>query len=66
MHDNKEEQNLDKYQNKGEGKKHVFFPFIAFPPPSQRKSYCLTNLDKKTKSLNQLVYILKICYSEEC
>lgn len=59
--DEKRQLALDKY--KGEGKKeredigYVFFSFVALFSP-QKKLNCATDMDKETRSLNHLVYIL--------
>ena len=66
MHNNEEEKSLDKYEGEGKAERYVTFFFIALFLPSQKESNSLTNLSEKTKNLNHLVYILKICYSEKC
>lgn len=54
-HDNEEGQGLDKYQAK-DGR-YIFFHLC---PP--KKSNRLTNLGKKSRSLNYLIYIQKLLY----
>lgn len=56
VYDNKEGQGLKKCKSKSEI--YVLFPFIAHIFPSQKKLNRPTDLDKGTKSLNYLVYIL--------
>lgn len=66
--DDEKRQELDKYEgeDEGENERYVFFPFIAPLLLSQKESNRLTDLGENTKSLNHLVCILKICYSEKC
>ena len=65
VHDNEKGQGLDKYKGECKDEKYVLFPFITPPCPPQKELYCPTDLGEGTKSLNHLVYILKICYSEK-
>lgn len=57
--DNKEREGLNKFESEDEGEdiKYVFFLFIASP---QKMSNHLTDMGKRTKILNHLVYIPKI------
>ena len=64
--DNKEGYSLDKYKGVIESARYVLSPFIALPPLSQKESNRPSDLGKRTKSLNHLVCISKICYSENC
>lgn len=68
MHDNEKRQSLNMYEGegKGEGKRDILFFFIGLLFFSQKELNCPINLGKRTKSLNHLVYILKICYLEKC
>lgn len=66
MHDNEEEQSLDKYESEDKGKRYILFSFITPLSTLQRESNRLTNLGEGIKSLNHLVCILKICYLEKC
>lgn len=64
--DNKEGYSLDKYKGEIESARYVLSPFIALPPLSKKESNRPSDLGKRTKSLNPLVCISKICYSEKC
>lgn len=66
MHDDEKWQRLDKYKSKSEGERYVLFPFITLLLPLQKESNRSKNLGKKIKSLNYLVFILKIYYSKKC
>ena len=59
LRNNEEEKSLDEFEGEGEGKGigYVPFPFIA---PLQKESNRPTNMGKRTKTLNQLICILKI------
>ena len=59
MRGNEEGKSLDKFGNKGEGEdiRYIFLLFIASP---QKELNRPKDLGKRTKSLNQLIYILKI------
>ena len=59
VHNDKEEKSLDKFEDEGKGEDIKYIPllFVVFP---QKESNCLTNINKRTKSLNHLVYIPKI------
>ena len=65
MYDNKERESLDKFEGKSKGEDigYVFFSFIAL---SKKELNSLTNMGKKIKSLNHLVYIPKIGWSYNC
>lgn len=67
--DEKGELGLDKYEGESEGEKrdvrYIFFPFVALFPP-QKESNRPTNIGKGIKSLNHLICILQIYYSEKC
>ena len=65
VYDNKEGQGLEEYEGESEGERYVLFPLIAPHPPLQRESNRPTDLGEGTRSLNHLVCILKICYSEK-
>ena len=59
MHDNKEKKSLDKF--KGEGKREdIEYVFLLFIALLQKESNRLTDMGKRTKSLNHLVCISKI------
>lgn len=62
IRDNEEEQGLDKYKGKDEGKDIEYIPllFIALFLLLQKESNCLTNMSKIIKNPNHLVYILKM------
>lgn len=66
MHNNEKEQGLDKYKSEGEGKRYVFLPFIVPFPPLRKELNRPTDLGEGIKSLNHLIYILKICYLNKC
>lgn len=55
VHNNEKGQDLDKFQDK-DGKYISLLFFL------QKESNCLTNLSKGTRSLNYLIYILKLLY----
>ena len=59
LHDNKEEEGLDKFKGEDEREniKYVFFLFVAHP---QKESNRPTDIGKGTKNLNHLVCIPKI------
>lgn len=65
-HDNEERNGLDEYEDEIKYIRYVPPPFIALSPLSQKESNRPLDLGKETKSLNHLVYIPKICYSEKC
>lgn len=64
--DNEEEQGLENY--KSESKSQIYIPlfFIAHFLFFQKEANCLSNLHEKTRSLNYLVCILKICCLKNC
>ncbi len=59
LHDNEEEEGLDKFKDEGEGENigYVSLPFIA---PPQKESNYLIDIGKGIRSLNHLVCISKI------
>ena len=59
LRNNKEEENLDKFEDKGKRKDigYVLFPFVA---SLQKESNCPIDISKQTRSLNHLVCIRKI------
>ena len=59
MRDNKKREGLDKFDTKDEenNRGYVPLPFIASP---KKKSNHLTDINKRPKSLNYLIYISKI------
>lgn len=61
VYDNKKKQVLDKYEDNSKGKIYVLFLFVAYLFLPRMESNCLTNQDEATKSLNYLIYILKVC-----
>lgn len=62
MHNNEKRQSLDKYEgeNKGEDIRYVLFLFITPLSSSQKKSNRLTDMGKRIKSPNHLIYLPKI------
>lgn len=72
IYDNEKRHGLDKYKGESEdegedeGIKYVFLLFVTYHPPSQKKLNRPTDLDKRTRSLNYLVYIPKIGQSDNC
>ncbi len=56
IHDDEEEQSLDKYEGEKEDVRYVPLPFIA-PPPPQKESNRPTDMGERTRSLNHLIYI---------
>lgn len=66
-HDNeKENSSLDKYKIEIESTRYVFSLFIALFLLLPKDLNRLSKLHKRKKSLNHLIYILKICYLEKC
>lgn len=62
VYDNEEGQDLDEYKN--EGDRYISFPFsVSYPPLCKESNYSI-DLDKRIKSLNDLVYISIICQSD--
>lgn len=61
-HNNEERNNLDKDKGKIEGIRYVFSPFIPLFLLLQKLSNRPSDLGKRIRSLNYLVYISKICY----
>ena len=59
LRDDKEEEGLDKFEGKGEGKGIGYIPFF-FIVFFQKESNCLTDMGKGIKSLNYLICIPKI------
>ena len=62
-HDDEEGNNLDKDEGEIEGARYILPPFIPLLLLPQKVSNRPSNLGKRTRSLNYLVYIPKICYS---
>lgn len=60
--DNKEENGLDEDEGKIKSAKYVSPPFIFLSLLFQKVSNCLSNLGKRIRSLNYLIYIPKVCY----
>lgn len=62
MLNNKKQQSLNKYKGKNKDKsvEYIFFSFIDLFFHFQKKFNRLINLSKRIKSLNHLIYILKI------
>ncbi len=65
VYDDEEGLSLDKYEGEGEDVGYVPLPFVALPPP-RKESNRPTDMGKGTRSLNYLVYILKIGLSYNC
>ncbi len=65
MYDNEEEKGLDEFEGEGEGEdiRYIPLPFVARP---QKESNRSTNMSKRIRSLNYLVYIPKIGSSYNC
>ena len=61
--DNEEGNNLDKNEDKIKGIKYVSLHFVLLLFFPQKVSNRPSDLGERTKSLNHLVYIPKICYS---
>ena len=61
--DNEEKNGLDEYEGEIKGTKYVALLFIPLFFP-QKVSNHLSDLGKATRSLNHLIYILKICSSK--
>lgn len=66
VYNDKKRQGLDKYKSEGEGKIHIHFLYMAYLLPPPKESNLLINLVEETRSLNHLIYIIKICYLEKC
>lgn len=62
IYDNEKKQDLDKYKKEGKRKdvEYIFFPFVIPLPISQKESNHPTNMGKKKKIPNHLIYISKI------
>lgn len=61
MYDNKEEQSLDDYEGKKEREdlEYIILFYITHSPCRKKLNHS-TDMDEEIRSLNHLVYILKI------
>ncbi len=68
MHNDEERQSLDEYEGENEGEDigYIPLPFVAPLPPPRKESNRSTDMGKRIKSLNYLVYIPKIALSYNC
>ena len=62
---NKKKQNLNKNKDNGDRDKYVYSASIAFPLFPPKRSNCMSDLDKRTKSPIYLVSISKNYWSEK-